>query len=110
MKKIKNLFVLLLLFSFCFEPAAFAAEDVFSSTNQQDVEEKAITTEKPALELSSIEELFNNHDAKNAGKILYQVGYYICSGAGASTSSTTGKYGGGYTLSIVESVNVYMYG
>lgn len=125
MKKILTLFLLLV---FTIEPAAFAAAaadyssasatrvksiqsneepvniDAFNNNYQESVEQ---TT--PTVELSPVEQLFNDKETTASGNALLQVGYDLFT-AGNVGAGTTGKFDNSYKLNIGEKVNVYSYG
>ena len=124
----KRIVTLILLLVFVMEPAAFAAAvdssintaaqlksiqkseepqqiDVFNN-NYQETIKKQTSLE---VELSPVEQLFNDKETTASGKALLQVGYDLFT-SGTAGSGTTGKFENSYKLNIGEKINVYSYG
>ncbi len=124
----KRIITLILLLVFTMEPAAFAVTvdssintatqlksiqkseeprqiDVFNNNYQDTIKQQ--TSVK--VELSPVEQLFNNKETIESGKVLLQVGYDLFT-SGTAGSGTTGKFENSYKLNIGEKINVYSYG
>ena len=123
MKKILTLFLLLV---FTIEPAAFAAAaadyssaapKVKSIQNEEEVinlnafenNYQEAVEQASSVQLSPVEQLFNDKEAAASGNALLQVGYDLFT-SGTAGSGTTGKFENSYKLNIGEKINVYSYG
>ena len=110
MNCIKKIVATLLVLVFCnmqtalavTESDALGLKDVFED-NHQSIDEAHFVGG------SQIEEMFNGKENKVSGTFLRQRGYGIFR-APVDTTSATGKYDGGYKLTIGTKINVYAYG
>lgn len=110
MKIFKRILAAILILVFCnmqvalavTESDALGLKDVFED-NHQSIDEAHFVGG------SQIEEMFNGKENKVSGTILRQQGYDKFTNP-VDSSSATGKYDGGYRLTIGTRLNVYSYG
>jgi len=108
----KKIFAALLMLSFCFMNAAFAADDLedriiknsdIFENNYQNMKETSMKA------LSPTERMFNKKENLSSGNILLQQGYNF-NVAISSNPQATGKYDSNYKLGLGEKINVYAFG
>lgn len=108
----KKIFAALLMLSFCFMNAAFAADDLedriiknsdIFENNYQNMKETSMKA------LSPTERMFNKKENLSSGNILLQQGYNF-NVAISSNPRATGKYDTNYKLGLGEKINVYAFG
>ncbi|MCR4881817.1 MAG: SLBB domain-containing protein [bacterium] len=109
-KKIITMFILV-AFSFMLCPVSivFAATDDIEAniTQKGDVFENNFQTIKDAD--SSVEQMYNKRESAISGEPLKQIGYQF-STTGAQGSTSVGKFGADYKLSLGDRLNVLSYG
>ena len=109
----KKIIAIIILMAFCFmpmsvAPALAATDDMEAGTvksgsvfNDNDQEIKDIET--------SVEALYNGRESVVSGRYLKQIGYNFSSST-ATGSTSTGKFGSDYKLSLGDRINVLSYG
>ena len=109
---LKKFLLFFLSVSFLGISSVYAADDMEENTvKNADVFENNYQNLKESahVKLSPVEKMFNKKESFLSGNILYQQGYNFTSYSGYNSSSS-GRYGADYKLSIGEKLDVYSYG
>ena len=109
----KRLFTMFILLAFCSMPSSlapvFAATDDMKSDAVQSGNVFKDNYEAIKDSDSTVEQMYNKRESVVSGKLLKQIGYKFSTSAAQGTSST-GKFGADYKLSLGDRLNVLSYG